>query len=231
MAETQDCHPLQLQPVKYIWGDFSPPPPTTSTASSSIPPAAPNDPFHGRPRTLPFTFSTNILLPLHILTKLDIDIFACAPRYETWIYNTLYAKFRGTASARLTGRDPGAGAVRGPEVGAVHPLWCLANHSCDPNVGWEWGGSIRFTVREERRMWVRGSDERGNRREGVEEVGMGEREREERMPNEPGIKKGEEVLGHYCDVDLPVKGRREWAAGALGGVCVCERCLWEAFEA
>ena len=43
----------------------------------------------------------------------------------------------------------------------------------------------------------------------------------------PGLKKGEEVFSHYCDVRLPVKERREWAVGALGGVCVCPRCVWE----
>lgn len=42
-----------------------------------------------------------------------------------------------------------------------------------------------------------------------------------------GIKKGEEIRNHYCDVDMGLNERREWAAGALGGVCVCERCLWE----
>ena len=46
----------------------------------------------------------------------------------------------------------------------------------------------------------------------------------------PGLKKGDEVLGHYCDVSLPVKERREWASGALGGMCVCHRCVWEASE-
>ncbi|KAK5011410.1 hypothetical protein LTR39_004522, partial [Cryomyces antarcticus] len=42
-----------------------------------------------------------------------------------------------------------------------------------------------------------------------------------------GIKKGEEVLNHYCDIDLPLKERREWASGSLGGLCMCERCVWE----
>lgn len=45
-----------------------------------------------------------------------------------------------------------------------------------------------------------------------------------------GIRKGEEVLNHYCDIDLPVSERREWAKGALGGVCRCKRCLWESGE-
>ena len=47
---------------------------------------------------------------------------------------------------------------------------------------------------------------------------------------EGGIKEGEEVLTHYCDVELGVRQRREWAVGPLGGVCVCERCLWEERE-
>ncbi|KAI9695368.1 MAG: hypothetical protein M1820_008663 [Bogoriella megaspora] len=204
MAETQDIHPLDLKEVKYIWGDFNPTPTSPSVFSTGTPsttdpsPSYPS-PFHSQPRTLPFTFSANILLPLHMLEKMDIDIFARAPRYDFWVFNTLYAKFRGTASARLTGR--GGGRARGPEVGAVHPLWCLANHSCDPNVSWEWGGSIRFTVREERVQWRR-------ERDGVvEEAGK----------KEVGVRKGEEVLGHYCDVGLQVEDRRvslffEWKA-------------------
>jgi hypothetical protein len=43
-----------------------------------------------------------------------------------------------------------------------------------------------------------------------------------------GIKKGEEILNHYCDVDLPVQQRREWARGSLGGWCMCKRCRDEA---
>jgi len=83
-------------------------------------------------------------------------------------------------------------------------MWCLANHSCDPNVAWEWQGSMRLWTREQLVDW-KGRD-----------------------PSlQPGLKKGEEVLSHYCDVRLPVKERREWASGALGGVCVCQRCVWE----
>lgn len=49
------------------------------------------------------------------------------------------------------------------------------------------------------------------------------------LGNAPGgIKAGEEILNHYCDVDLPVQQRREWAHGSLGGWCMCERCRDEA---
>ena len=200
MAETQRLHPLELPEIQYIWGDF-------------------HDPHRGNdhnrslhevrrlPRTLPFSFDNNIRLPLHMLEKMDIDIFS-DPRYDVWVFNTLYAKFRGTASARLSGR--GGRAIRGPEVGAVHPMWCMANHSCDPNVGWEWGGGIRLWARDERPAWKRAG--------------------EEDHRTQAGIEAGQEILNHYCDVDLPVRDRREWARGALGGDCRCQRCQWEAGE-
>jgi hypothetical protein len=46
-----------------------------------------------------------------------------------------------------------------------------------------------------------------------------------------GIKSGEEILNHYCDIDLPVAQRREWARGSLGGWCMCKRCRDEAAAA
>lgn len=186
MSVTQDIHPLDRPETKFLWGDFSP-------AGSAA-------------RTLPFTFHDHILAPLHMLEKMDIDPFANPQLCDTWVINTLYAKFRGTASARFS-TDP---RRKGPEVCAVHPMWCLANHSCTPNVRWEWGGEIRF--------WARGGGE-------VVRWGEGEGDKEGRW--EGGIRKGEEVLNHYCDVDLPVQERREWAMGALGGSCMCERCVWE----
>lgn len=193
LSETQNIHPLELFETKYLWGDFSPFAATDArSASASTPSTA---------RTLPFTFDNNIAGPLHILEKMDVNIFTSLANYDIWVLNTLYAKFRATASARLSTKDGG------PEVCAVHPMWCLANHSCAPNVQWEWGGEIRFMARGEAEVekWQ----------------GMGGRECGK------GIKKGEEILNHYCDVDLGLMERREWAAGALGGVCVCERCLWE----
>ena len=208
MAETQDVHPLDLMEVKYIWGDFN-------LRDDFLQAIFLNHPFHGQKRTLPWTFAANVLLPLHMLEKMDIDIFASADRYDFWIFNTLYAKFRGTASARLTGR--GGDVARGPEVGAVHPLWCLANHSCDPNVSWEWGGSIKFTVRADRKRWRREAmrDTKNSESEDVIE----QRDAvEQKEPAEGRIRKGEEIFGHYCDIDLPVKDRR--VCSFLRGFCL-----------
>ncbi|KAK3719542.1 hypothetical protein LTR37_004400 [Vermiconidia calcicola] len=201
MAETQQCHPLELKEVKYIWGDFHDMSLDKHWRASN----GGQPDFCGLPKTLPFNFEHNIRLPFHMLEKMNIDIFA-NPQYDVWVSNTLYAKFRGTASARLSGL--GGRAIRGPEVSAVHSMWCMANHSCDPNVSWEWGGSINFWAREKRIAW--------------------EKEGEETYRSAPGIKKGEEIFNHYCDIDLPVRERREWARGSLGGDCRCARCTWEA---
>ncbi|BEJ16758.1 hypothetical protein CspHIS471_0601590 [Cutaneotrichosporon sp. HIS471] len=157
LAAQGEIHPLDVPEVKYICGDFTP---------------------H---RTLPWNFKYNVEKPLHILETMDVDIYA-HPEFDLWVLNTLYAKTRGTASAR---KNPLDGK---PDVATVHPLWCLANHDCDPNVWWDWAGTIALTACKER---IAGS---------------------------PGIKKGQEILNHYCDIRLPVTERREWASGPLGVV-------------
>lgn len=182
MATHQETHPLELSQIKYIWGDF------LSSGNNAIdlsPNAGPPPDW-----TLPFSFKYNIETPLHVLEKMDINIYTSITYHDIWIFNTCYAKFRGTASARKSTRDGR------PDVAAVHPFWCLANHDCNPNVTWEWGGKMRLWARERRVI-----------------------------NNEPGgIKAGEEIFNHYCDVELPVQQRREWAQGSLGGWCMCKRC-------
>lgn len=198
MAATQDVHPLDLPEIKYIWGDFHEYTPDQDSKEEY---------------SLPFSFQLNILQPTRLLEEMGLDPFTTMDRYDTWILNTLYAKFRGTASGRLSTWDGG------PEVCAVHPLWCLANHSCDPNVRWEWGGEVCFMVRkkEEKAVWRREID-------GVKE--------ERAVESKEGvmIRKGEEILNHYCDIGIDVGERRAWASGALGGLCQCARCQWEAVD-
>jgi len=215
MAQTQETHPLELQEVKYIWGDFvKPSEPILATAAETVDDG--DAYFSSSERTLPFSFSANILLPLHMLEKMDLNIFeplastgaGSLELSELWVLNSLYAKFRGTASGRVNPIDGK------PEVAAVHPLWCLANHSCDPNVQWEWAGEIKFTCREKRVAWSK-----------QDQTTTGDKGRPERAG---GISKGEEILNHYVDIDLPVAERREWGAGALGGLCRCGRCVYEA---
>jgi hypothetical protein len=168
IAVHEERNPLDVTEVKFLWGDFAP------------------------DAKLPFTFKYSIAEPLHVLEAMDQNIYVDS--YDTWVFNTLYAKFRGVASARKSALSRGDGR---PDVAAVHPLWCLGNHSCDPNVSWEWGGNIAMTARTTRYL------------------------------EQPGLAAGDEVLSHYCDLDLPVKERREWASGPLGGDCMCARCIKE----
>ena len=210
MSVTQNAHPLELEEVKFLWGDFS----TPSTKTE-----------------LPFSMKYNVELPHRILDVLGISPFSpkALNQYDTWIIETLYAKFRGVASAKQSTWDGK------PEVAAVHPLWCLANHSCDPNIKWEWpapaqhsavlgegteadedsiGSGIVMAVRngEERPLWGQNlGTENNTQRSG-------------------GINAGEEILNHYCDIRLSVRERREWASGALGGACMCPRCQWEELQ-
>ncbi|KAL5118368.1 hypothetical protein ACEQ8H_003717 [Pleosporales sp. CAS-2024a] len=195
LAETQGLHPLDLKELRYIWGDYHGYDLDESWQADAD--GQLTDAFGNLPQTLPFSFQNNILAPLHMLENMEVNIFTQSTRYDTWVINTIFAKLRGTASARqgLDGR---------PEIGAVHPMWCLANHSCDPNVAWAWQGRMKFWTREHLIEW-------GGRSPSIE----------------PGLRKGDEVFSHYCDVRLPVKDRREWAMGALGGNCVCARCIWE----
>ncbi|KAM9881891.1 hypothetical protein VDGE_06514 [Verticillium dahliae] len=188
ISNHQEIHPLDAKQVKYIWGDFVP---TASNELDLSPSANPPPDW-----TLPFSFKYNIETPLHILEKMDVDIYQTLAHHDIWVLNTLYSKFRGTASARKNPRDGR------PDVAAVHPFWCLANHDCNPNVTWEWGGHMVLWAREQRVV--------GDK--------------------PPGIKAGEEILNHYCDVTLPVQQRREWAVGSLGGWCMCERCRTEATQ-
>ena len=204
LAETQDLHPLDLDEVKFLWGGFAQQlNPVTDVEGPAFQQSDPSE------DELPFSFQYNVLSPLDYLEKMDINIFARIDKYDIWIFNVLYAKFRGVASGRMNHR------TGKPEVCAVHPMWCLANHSCAPNVRWEWGGDINFWARDEGQM-VKWRDTQG------EKAGQSRRK--------AGIKKGEEVLNHYCDIELGVQARREWAAGALGGPCQCERCQWELQE-
>ncbi|KAL2813614.1 hypothetical protein BDW59DRAFT_176687 [Aspergillus cavernicola] len=206
MAATQETHPLDLPEIKYIWGDFVPDNENSTNTNTNTH----EHETETETGTLPFSFHLSILQPMRLIEEMQLDPYTTLPHHDTWVLNTLYAKFRGTASGRLSTWDGG------PELCAVHPLWCLANHSCDPNVRWEWGGEIAFVVRGvgERVGWKR--------------VGGGEEM--DREIEGGGVKKDEEILNHYCDVGLDVKERREWAAGALGGKCLCRRCIWEAGE-
>jgi hypothetical protein len=93
LAEVQDVHPLDLKEVGYIWGDYHGldlDEAWKADANGHL-----TDPFASVKQSLSFSFNNNILLPLNMLEKMDVNIFEQSHRYDTWIFNTLYAKFRG----------------------------------------------------------------------------------------------------------------------------------------
>ncbi|EXJ83205.1 hypothetical protein A1O1_06824 [Capronia coronata CBS 617.96] len=200
MAETQGTHPLDLFETKYLWGDFSPTP-TLETLPSLT-----------GPKSLPYSVRHHVELPLQWFEILMHSRAGCRPysqqwleRYDWWIVQTLFAKFRGVADAQQstwTGK---------PEVAAVHPLWCLANHSCNPNVTWKPSGIRNLTVVQER-VWQPSSDNSGN-------------------SESPwtGIKAGDQIWNHYTDIhEKDYRERRARLQAVLGGDCRCERCIAEA---
>ena len=196
MSETQKVHPLDLFEIKYLWGDFSPTPDAAELPANS------------GEKTLPYSVRHHVELPLQWFEILMHSRESCTPysatwlkKYDWWIIQTLFAKFRGVADAQQstwTGK---------PEVAAVHPLWCLANHSCNPNVTWKPSGVRNLTVVKER-VWER--------------------------PDKPslfpwrGIRAGEEIWNHYTDVQEKDRRERQGRLQAvLGGDCRCERCSFE----
>ncbi|CAK7266020.1 hypothetical protein SEPCBS119000_001810 [Sporothrix epigloea] len=211
MADRQQLHPLELQEVKFLWGDFVAASTNAQNAISSfnLTPYSPEviamaaaGGFPPAAWSLPFDLKDHIIRPLLIMDLFGLDVSVDLAKLDVWVINTLFAKLRGTASVRESRRDSP------PDVAAVHPLWSLANHDCDPNVTWEWGKCMVLRAKEER---VQLADDKaaGTTRPG-------------------GIAAGQEILSHYCDVNFPVQLRREWMRGSLGGTCMCQRCQTEA---
>jgi hypothetical protein len=175
MAIVQNTHPLELAETKYLYG---------------VPPVEEGDLRIG------WGYEENVRGAVTILEALGVDVFsgkhmrldtdATLAWWDTWVVNTLIAKFRGVASGRLNSEGK-------TEAAAAHTLYSMVNHDCEPTVKWECGGIMEF--------W------------GVKDM-----------------KKGEELNSCYCDNRMPVKERREWMMGCLGGACMCKRCVREDLE-
>jgi len=76
-------------------------------------------------RQLPRTFrlSTDIEIPNEALQQFSIDIFA-NPHYDSWVLFTLAARLQNNSWSS-------------PVAAALNPLFCMFNHSCEPNVEWQ----------------------------------------------------------------------------------------------
>lgn len=90
MASTQNIHPLNLTQIKYIWGDFVPVSEKTALQFSLNSLTIPHESSVDKSAfALPFSFKYNVAEPLHVLEKMDIDIFATLDDYDLWVLNTL----------------------------------------------------------------------------------------------------------------------------------------------
>ena len=145
MALVQHTHPLELAETKYLYG--VPPPPSPSPSSLS----------GGADLRIGWGWEENVRGPVAILEALGIDVFTGRPSassssslsarggaplpgpdwWDTWVVNTLLAKFRGVASGRLDARGH-------TEAAAAHTIYSLVNHDCRPNVRWECAGIMKF---------------------------------------------------------------------------------------
>ncbi|KAI5846830.1 hypothetical protein BZA05DRAFT_405596 [Tricharina praecox] len=136
MALTQGVHPLELEETKYLYG---------------VPPVEVLELRIG------WGWEENVRGVIGILEALGIDVFSGKHTslstevsrpdwWDTWVVNTLIAKFRGTASGRLNAHGE-------TEAAAAHTLYSLVNHDCEPSVRWECAGIMRF--------WGVGKDDSG----------------------------------------------------------------------
>ena len=196
MSETRGVAPLELEEVRWLWGGFNEDPMSVGGVVK---------------RSLPFGLKHSIILPLQLWTILLLSLPRSTmpygrvwlERYDWWVVQTLYAKFRGVADARLGSWDGM------PECASVAWRWALANHDCASGCEWgEAGEGRRWMAVRRERCW--------SRDEAVDEDGW------------EGFAEGEEVFSHYTDVrEEDYKIRRERLQEVLGGNCMCSRCLWE----
>lgn len=187
---------------------------------------------------VPFDFHQVVIVPNLILDSLGIEILpfprvslhcsdSSAPtlsrspslaltHFDTPTSTiTLLNKFKGVASlTRHT--DTRCYPPIETVISAVHPLYSLVNHECDPNIYWE--------VSDEGHMCLRAlsADLKSWRNTG------GEGEVRWRGEWDEGVRRGEQLIDSYVNPGLEVRERRKRIWGVLGGPCVCQRCQREA---
>ena len=203
IAETRGVCPLELDEVRWLWGGFNEGPVLRDGVEKG---------GGGEvKRSLPFGLKHNVILPLQLWTTLLLSLPRSTmpysrlwlERYDWWVVQTLYAKFRGVADARLGSWDGM------PECASVVWRWALANHDCASGCEWgEAGEGRRWMAVRPERSWCK--DEAGDEEGWV------------------GFAEGEEIFSHYTDVrEEDYHIRRERLQEVLGGDCMCRRCVWE----
>ncbi|MCJ1482117.1 hypothetical protein MMC06_002279 [Schaereria dolodes] len=113
LAANRDMNPLDLDEVRYLNGDLRSPyqapnfgSPSTlkgkgkGKAEASFYPSSPPRNAVPKARTLPWSFTTNIIRPIHYLKEVGVDPVMQLDTCDGWVINTLLAKIMH--SARIT---------------------------------------------------------------------------------------------------------------------------------
>ena len=240
VALVRGVHPLELEEVWYLYGagrrrKGKGYPLLDGTSKNEA--AVDEDDEEGEDDPIPFDFHQSVIVPHMILDALQIEILPFPPQPESendeslsrsptlslTHFDTptstlpLLNKFKGVASLTRhldTRTHPPIETL----VSAIHPLYSLVNHDCDPNVYWQVNerGELCFrALDQERKFWREGGSWLEDGVEGEWEGGVGE---------------GRQVRDSYVDPGLGVRQRRMKIWGVLGGSCSCGRCEREERE-
>lgn len=157
---------------------------------------------------------------------------------DTWVTLTLLNKFKSVASlsVRTTITNPNhpVNMAVTTVIPAVHPIYSLTNHNCDPNVYWavleapmlgkpsstghpleSISGSL--TKSGKMQFWVLSEKDKFWKHK----VGKGEEALKEKITY---LGPGDEIRSSYVNPGLPYWLRHRHMWGTLGGRCRCERC-------
>ena len=245
LALVRGVHPLELEEVWYLYGAgrrggrY----PLLDETSKNDPVGEDDEKEEDDP--IPFDFHQNVIVPHMILDALQIEVLPFPPQpHETedetdsthpplsrspilslTHFDTptstlpLLNKFKGVASLTRhldTRTHPPIETL----ISAIHPLYSLINHDCDPNIYWQVNdkGEMCFRALDQgRKFWREGG-------KWPKDGGEGEAEWE------GGVGRGRQIRDSYVDPGMAVGERRRKIWGVLGGACRCRRCEREERE-
>ncbi|KAI5809070.1 hypothetical protein DFH27DRAFT_250426 [Peziza echinospora] len=238
MALTQGKHPLQLPEVEYLYGAGK-----KRTTYPEVDGKVEGMEADEEEWFVPFDFHQDVVVPHMILEELGVDILPSPPTADDEDENedededehveesdreddiststlNMLNKFKSVASLSRSTNTTIHPPITTITL-AVHPLYSLHNHVCDPNVHWlvtDSGEAVFTALSEEQKFWRKG--------QGASAENMGAW----RACWAGGVRKGEELFSSYVDPGLGVEARRKRIWTTLGGACWCDRCVREAGE-
>ncbi|KAF8425965.1 hypothetical protein EV426DRAFT_641433 [Tirmania nivea] len=233
LALVRGMHPLELEEVWYLYGAGRRREGYPLLDGTSKNDAVDEADEEREDVPIPFDFHQNVIVPHMILDALQIEVLPFPPQPEGETNSPLSRsptlsithfdtptstlpllnKFKGVASLTRhldTRTHPPIETL----VSAIHPLYSLVNHDCDPNVYWQVNerGEMCFRALDKgRKFWREGG-------RWLKDGGKGEWEWER------GVEKGRQIRDSYVDPGLKVGERRRKIWGVLGGPCMCGRC-------